>query len=64
MQRSCEFCRYWDADGNLPAYGLCRRNAPAAGVVNPLEGKSSMDAVWPRTAQTDWCGEWNSGEGE
>jgi hypothetical protein len=62
MELNCKSCRYWDEDGNLPAYGLCRRSAPAAAVINPLEGTNSVDAVWPRTARTDWCGQWTSGE--
>lgn len=62
----CAFCRFWQAEkpaeaaaeGGQPAdgvdrrakSGLCRRLAPRP-------GPSTYAVEWPRTAQRDWCGE-------
>lgn len=50
----CGNCLHWDPESG--GRGLCRRHAPAAGVLRDL---SPIDAaaVWPRTKADDWCGE-------
>ena len=60
MQHVCKSCRYWDSDVNVPASGLCRRYAPPVRVISPLDGYKTLEAVWPVTAEADWCAEWRT----
>jgi len=54
-ERYCESCYWWFS---LVEGGQCRLKAPievrADG--DPLVG----EGVWPRTWDSDWCGEWRN----
>ena len=56
-QESCLSCRFWAGVGAAPAdktlSGQCRKHTPTAGV--------GAVAVWPKTAATDWCAEYQVG---
>lgn len=60
----CLSCQYYDrqtkeVDGKAPAWGQCRRTAPA---LSPINVKSYMiEGVWPTVRDDDWCGEHKSG---
>lgn len=45
---------------------MCRRGNPVpyvSGVVNPESPyKIEYAAIWPRTKDDDWCGEWLANE--
>lgn len=63
---ACAICRFWHkvstqeeselADGE----GFCRRRAPTAKAVEDA-ALEEFDAVWPKTAGVDWCGEYEHG---
>lgn len=49
---ACKLCVYWKLDKEAVAYppvGECRRHAP--------ERMSNLPVEWPRTRESDWCGE-------
>jgi hypothetical protein len=55
----CNNCIYWEA--KTDEEGLCRRHAPIrirADILAPPPGdEADIDAVWPRTAGYDSCGD-------
>lgn len=53
MTPACAQCRFWRQvkDFHVEPYGYCARRSPVA------------VALWPATARTDWCGEFE-GKGE
>jgi hypothetical protein len=60
---TCRTCKFSDpmpqlcsADGPF-GEGICRRNAPSA----ISDGIFSYDG-YPRTYESDWCGQWEAGE--
>ena len=59
MNINCETCKFWQqGDSEIPSMGLCHRYAPRPVVSHPVKGPESMDAIWPRTKDEEWCGEW------
>lgn len=55
MERpTCKTCSLWESWGET--YGECRRHAPTA-TRSVIEDSSVFYADWPRTRETDWCGE-------
>lgn len=61
MDINCEGCKYWEKkESEIPFMGLCHRYAPRPMTTHPLEGPQSMDAIWPRTKNDEWCGEWKA----
>lgn len=60
MDTNCENCKFWGLDGKIPATGYCRRYAPRPEVIPPIEEIGSRDTVWPRTKDSEWCGEWET----
>jgi len=59
----CLNCRFWQA---LQAeHGICRRNSPVPrDLEQALDGRSVVYRVsWPETHETDWCGDFQSGDG-
>ncbi len=63
---ACRQCYFWEhqvfsnADTYDDEYGLCRRNAPQARWVVDVAKASEhgLEAVFPRTEESDWCGEY------
>jgi len=57
----CRTCVFWDEDRG----GECHRNPPVPALVagGPSITSSDFNVVWPRTLGSDWCGEWEDGEG-
>lgn len=55
MKTRCDNCRFWDKDGR------CHRHAPPANTPVAADHQSVLwygdVAVWPKTDQNDWCGE-------
>jgi len=54
----CQDCKFWDSHEGELKLGFCRRCAPPAASISPLDPKGNLDAVWPRTPPDAWCGEW------
>jgi hypothetical protein len=60
MTNQCSGCKHWCEMRSLKPYieedreliGECRKNAP----YKPHAGTFAM---WPRTFESDWCGEWS-----
>ena len=56
----CENCKFWEP-GHTADSGNCRRHAPRfiQGQFQPTEDgyMPDRDAIWPRTAADDWCGD-------
>lgn len=59
-ETNCEDCKFWQVENNLTSTGSCHRYAPRPAVSHPIAGPESMDAVWPRTKNEEWCGEWQA----
>jgi len=62
-ESKCETCRYWS--GDAVSDGMCRRYAPRATVAagendDPDERTFDRYPLWPRTLNTEWCGEWQA----
>jgi len=68
----CDNCKFWrvtdeeDVDYSRPVVGKCLRYAPSPSVtvVREDEKLKKIDythVFWPKTANTDWCGdfEWD-----
>lgn len=47
---TCDSCRFWHK-----AESQCRRNAPL-----PVNGGQDKQTLWPVTAASDWCGEFQA----
>ena len=59
MDLRCETCRFWEGGiSEVASLGLCHRYAPRSLARHPIEGPEFLDAVWPRTKEKEWCGEW------
>lgn len=59
MERlTCDSCAYWNSGEDR---GECRHNSPQlVPIVNIVNGKKQavgLNAAWPKTASTDWCGQ-------
>jgi hypothetical protein len=57
----CEHCRFWKRlEQSEKPHGYCRRYAPRPfGVARISDAGEWYDrAIWPTTADGDWCGEW------
>ena len=55
--KSCKTCLYWQAGSQKKAarkYGHCRRHPPV------VMGKETDTAVWPKTYDDSWCGEYQA----
>ena len=51
---NCGQCRFWQADKPL---GECHRRAP----LPVFSGDDrDLEAIWPKTDEHDWCGEFES----
>jgi hypothetical protein len=63
MPNECKGCAWW-APNAWTNNGLCRFNAPWASYVTGAGAAAapseSMNAVWPTTAPTDWCGQFKA----
>jgi hypothetical protein len=54
--KRCATCAHWDCgacEGHGYSRGLCRRDAPRLNEI-------TAGAVWPRSHEDDWCGEWKA----
>jgi|KBSSwiStaDraftv2_1062776.scaffolds.fasta_scaffold898117_2 hypothetical protein len=51
----CENCRYWLEGRDRNGGGKCRRRAPQ--VIAHTQGPA-IQSVFPITAGSDWCGDW------
>ena len=58
---SCSTCTFWDPHSSR-ARGLCRRSAPRAHLVG-AGTEVAVQALWPETAVSDWCGQYASVDG-
>jgi hypothetical protein len=47
LNRTCEWCVYYQDAG-----GECRRKPPV-----PISNEYGRDNLWPKVAESDWCGE-------
>ena len=56
QERQCQTCRFWLVS-RLRSTGECRRRAPQ--VVAQIRAPD-MQSIFPTTAGTDWCGEWEA----
>ena len=55
--RACRSCLFWLR--NQAVFGWCRRRAPQPYL---RTGRADADVwLWPQTAETQWCGEWEAG---
>lgn len=61
MTKSCEFCRFWQANG-LFQQGECRLNGPSLGAPADasIYGHERPLAAWPITRSGDWCAQFLS----
>jgi len=55
--RECKKCVHWQKDGSD---GVCRGGKAPAPRTLPLNEKYVL--VWPRTNETDSCGDWEQKE--
>ena len=55
-KRRCTSCTFFAAEKDG---GRCRKSAPHA-LINLMTNVNEVAAVWPRVANDDWCGEWQS----
>ena len=51
MKRKCETCEWWDNTIQV-TIGECRVKYPSIG--------AQRGAVWPKTHETHWCGEYRA----
>ena len=59
---NCENCKFWIETGGTDTglVGECRRNSPAPIInENPVSSKFRY-ALWPITADTQWCGDFEN----
>jgi hypothetical protein len=63
---TCDKCRFWDCYADTKAnefgFGYCHRHAPVACIGKDVFGDSE-NIVWPQTRDNDWCGEFESDDG-
>jgi hypothetical protein len=54
----CEKCKYWIETGGTDEglVGECRINAPSPELIDASATATIRYAVWPVTADSDWCG--------
>jgi hypothetical protein len=54
----CEKCKYWAETGGTDAGTVeeCHRNAPQPGLIDACSTATMRYAVWPVTADKNWCG--------
>lgn len=57
VQRTCGNCRFFFDYADRSNRGECRRAAPR------LVDVILSDAVWPKPANFEWCGEWEESHG-
>ena len=56
----CDKCKYWDKlDASTLELGRCRISAPSLYSIDPFGL-----AIWPKTKNTDWCGDFWEDDGE
>ncbi|MBS0325208.1 MAG: hypothetical protein JSS46_01530 [Proteobacteria bacterium] len=62
----CVGCKFYDrserasSDGGGLHWGSCRRSVPT---LRPAQGRDfSVEGVWPRVRDDDWCGAWEARE--
>lgn len=59
VKAQCEKCKYWIETGGTDSglVGECRRNSPAP-ILNENPANSNFRyALWPVTADKQWCGD-------
>lgn len=61
---ACLGCRFWVDLGEVfgQGAGTCRRHAPVPYPLSSPDNGVPDDAIWPRTDESDWCGEWEASE--
>ena len=54
----CEKCKYWVETGGTDngLVGECHRNAPHPALIDAASSVTIRYAVWPVTADGNWCG--------
>jgi hypothetical protein len=54
----CEKCKYWLETGGTDdgLVGECHRNAPHPQLIDAASSANIRYAVWPVTADRNWCG--------
>jgi len=54
----CEKCKYWVETGGTDSglVGECHRNAPQPELIDAASTVTIRYAVWPVTADRNWCG--------
>ena len=58
--KRCKDCKWYDNSRSNPAYGDCRKKSPVVLVDGYEIGCAGHTTVWPETAATDWCGEFEA----
>lgn len=58
---SCALCKFWEAEES-GVQGVCARFPPAHGGWVPSREMemSWIGAIWPRTIESAWCGEFST----
>lgn len=68
IEKTCENCRFYAAQGEESTQGDCRRYAPHPSNVRVRDigerGAPRFDAWWPVMSHDDWCGEFEAIDGE
>jgi hypothetical protein len=56
----CEKCKYWTETGGTDSglVGECHRNAPQPELIDAASTANIRYAVWPVTADSNWCGKY------
>jgi len=56
----CEKCKYWTETGGTDSglVGECHRNAPQPQLIDAASTANIRYAIWPVTADRDWCGKY------
>jgi hypothetical protein len=55
----CENCKFWSETGGTDdgLVGECRRNSPIPVILDGAVDATIRFAIWPATAQYQWCGD-------
>jgi len=65
VEKNCDNCRYYSADGQ--GEGDCRKHAPQPCAVRDRSGRDADNvrivSWWPRVMHSDWCGDYEPIDG-